>query len=58
MLTLFKDIKFSLKINLSNFGNNRYMCHNKLQIDHMNVNFCWCYWKSYNSVNANNAEFM
>ncbi len=46
MLTLFKNIKFSLKINLSNFGNDRHMRHNKPQIDHVNVNFCWCYWGS------------
>ncbi len=44
MLTLFKNIKSSLKINLSNFGNDRHMRHNKPQIDHVNVNFCWCYY--------------
>ena len=44
MLTLFKNIKSSLKINLFNFENDRHMRHNKPQIDHVNVNFCWCYW--------------
>ncbi len=47
MLTLFKNIKSLLKINLSNFENDQYMYHNKPQIDYVNVNFCWYYWRSY-----------
>jgi len=40
MLTPFKNIKFLLKINLSNFENDQHMRHNKPQIDQMNMNFC------------------
>jgi len=50
MLTLFKNIKSSLKINLSNFGNYRHMAtisHKQLPINVYTVYEYYCESKTY-----------